>query len=314
MKIEELIKKIETLENEVALLDQTKKNSSLFLIHKLIKRRVILPLLIVFSTIVASIAFAATIPNSFSAGDVISASNFNDNFSYIVSRLWDLSGSDFYYNSGNVGIGTSSPGSILHLSSSDPSVIFDTETVTDTDFWMGIQEDSVGSDDDTFQIGDGTSPGANPFFSIDTSGNVGIGTTSPDGKLSIENTTSGKHTIHGAIYRVTGLTSVANGTVTTTVTNFFTGSGKVGEITIVGYSTVGDSTKITKFTFFDYAAAIKISAGYGGVSWESGGASPGDFTAAVNGNDLDITGDFTTGPSAWSGISILVYKESYDPD
>ncbi len=80
-----------------------------------VNKRVLIPLLVLGVAVLSTLAFGATIPNSFSSGDVILSSHFNDNFSYIVSRLWDLSGSDLYYNSGNVGIGTSTPTEMLDV-------------------------------------------------------------------------------------------------------------------------------------------------------------------------------------------------------
>ena len=73
--------------------------------------------------------------------------------------------------------------------SGDPSIILNSPTATDTDFWLGVQEDGGGDDDDKFMIGDGTTLGTNPFLTIDTSGNVGIGDTSPSSLLEIGNGT-----------------------------------------------------------------------------------------------------------------------------
>ena len=47
------------------------------------------------------------------------------------------------------------------------------------------QEDADAVDDDTFQIGDGLTPGTNPFLTIKTDGNVGIGTTTVNEKLHV---------------------------------------------------------------------------------------------------------------------------------
>jgi hypothetical protein len=65
----------------------------------------------------------------------------------------------------------------LTIQKADPTLVLDTLTATDTDFWLGVTEDAGGDDDDYFQIGDGTTPGLNPFLTIDTAGKVGIGTT-----------------------------------------------------------------------------------------------------------------------------------------
>src|SRR3990167_1971813 len=77
-------------------------------------------------------------------------------------------------NSSDLGIN-----STITETKADPSIILNTTTATDTDFWLGVQEDAGADDDDTFQIGDGTTPGTNPFMTIDTAGNVGIGDQTP---------------------------------------------------------------------------------------------------------------------------------------
>ena len=55
------------------------------------------------------------IPHSFSTGDIISASEINDNFSFLNARTWSLNGSDLYFSSGNVGIGTDTPTTALSV-------------------------------------------------------------------------------------------------------------------------------------------------------------------------------------------------------
>ncbi len=70
----------------------------------------------------------------------------------------------------------------------DPALILDGATASDTDFWVGVTADEGGDDDDKFQIGDGTIPGTNPFVTVDTSGQVGIGQATPSGILHIYGT------------------------------------------------------------------------------------------------------------------------------
>ena len=66
----------------------------------------------------------------------------------------------------------------------DASILF-TDADSDTDFWAGVVEDGGNDDDDIFQIGDGTTTGTNPFLTINTSGNVGIGDTSPNSLFTV---------------------------------------------------------------------------------------------------------------------------------
>ena len=73
----------------------------------------------------------------------------------------------------------------LTIKKADPSLIFDSLLAGDTDFWMGVVDDAGSDDDDKFQIGDGITPGTNPFLTIDTSGNVGIGTPGPAQKIHV---------------------------------------------------------------------------------------------------------------------------------
>ncbi|MBT6954867.1 MAG: hypothetical protein HN991_00755 [Candidatus Jacksonbacteria bacterium] len=113
------------------------------------------------------------------------------------------------------------------ITKADPSIIFDVTTATDTDFWIGVQDDAGGDNDDTFAIGDGTSPGTNTFLSIDTSGNIYGGTsynlgTSDDTNLlgfaadilTINGAIAGATTIDASTDFTVGGTVITNNTVT----------------------------------------------------------------------------------------------------
>ncbi|KJU82524.1 conserved hypothetical protein, secreted [Candidatus Magnetobacterium bavaricum] len=60
-------------------------------------------------------AYAGSVPNVFTSGTVAKSSEVNANFTYLGERSWDKSGSNLYYNGGNVGIGTDNPGAKLHV-------------------------------------------------------------------------------------------------------------------------------------------------------------------------------------------------------
>ncbi len=120
MKDELLLKRMMQLEQEILELKKTNVDSIKISIpnpKKVLGKRLFVPLLILSVLIGASYAIAAiSIPHTFSTGEVISATSHNENFSYIASRLWDLSGSNLFYTSGDVGIGTSSPSEKLEVS------------------------------------------------------------------------------------------------------------------------------------------------------------------------------------------------------
>jgi len=113
-------------------------------------------------------------------------------------------GSDLYFDTntlasallikdgGNVGIGTSSPANKLHISTATGNEYIRTTTVgANSISGLIIQNDArewvirnIGSDGDKFQIRDATANAER--LTIDSSGNVGIGTTAPDYKLQID--------------------------------------------------------------------------------------------------------------------------------
>ena len=94
-------------------------------------------------------------------------------------------------NSGNVGIGTTSPDANLQVvGAGQDQIRFGTSTSVYTDLWMGTGYtviDSIGGSAGGFDFRD---DGTSRMF-IDSSGNVGIGTTDPQRALDVVSTTDG---------------------------------------------------------------------------------------------------------------------------
>ena len=86
-------------------------------LKKVFRIRHFIPVLVLLAIVKGSMMIhaAVTIPHTFTDGTTIYASEVNENFSYIIARLWDKSGSDLVAISGNVGIGTSSPSEKLEV-------------------------------------------------------------------------------------------------------------------------------------------------------------------------------------------------------
>ena len=92
-------------------------------------------------------------------------------------------------SSGNVGIGTSSPNNLLHLSSDTP-IPLKLNRTTNADTYISFKnttdEWTAGLDtSEGFVIANGSFITTNPRLTIDSSGNVGIGTTAPVRHLHI---------------------------------------------------------------------------------------------------------------------------------
>ena len=113
------------------------------------------------------------------------------------SSQWTTNGTAIYYNTGNVGVGTATPLTKLHVvSTTDNPMTIDGAA----GMYIGLYEGGVyrgylgsysgAANDVDFGTGSGNSAGklnftiqANPKMTIDVSGNVGIGTTEPANTL-----------------------------------------------------------------------------------------------------------------------------------
>lgn len=98
------------------------------------------------------------------SGDV-NATGFRVGGTPIKFGQWDKSGTNVHYNGGNVGIGTNSPTSPLHLSVSGGS--------TPADQGLLVNNTTVGSDEDAILAARVNSGSGDPFVSFDVNGVAG---------------------------------------------------------------------------------------------------------------------------------------------
>jgi len=111
MENNELLQKIEKLENEMAEI-KASRGLRAFLRRALSKSSFIVGVVLA-AALTGFLAWAAQ--NTFVDGTVISAAAVNNNFNELYAAKWGVNGSNYYYNSGNVGIGTDSPGAKLEV-------------------------------------------------------------------------------------------------------------------------------------------------------------------------------------------------------
>ncbi|MCP4750007.1 MAG: tail fiber domain-containing protein [Proteobacteria bacterium] len=214
----DIVRQIENMEREIARLKRVVKTddpSHLGKFKRFLKKRWLVPLVVLTGLGAVGLAMAAEIPHTFGTGGVISATRFNENFAYIVDRLWGKSSSDLYYNSGNVGIGTSSPLSPLHVNKGGTQstwtgveqwglIVSDTSS-SGSKARIGIYGGSTGTPELNFGDMDAGDEDAGGFrysnsvdsmtlrtndadrVTVDNAGNVGIGTTDPSADLHLHN-------------------------------------------------------------------------------------------------------------------------------
>lgn len=104
--------------------------------------------------------------------------------------VWSTNGTNVWRPSGNVGVGLSTPATLMHLSSAVPML-----TLTDTDTGADGQISASSGAGSLYLLADANNEAANSVMGfwvdgsekmqIATSGNVGIGTTSPGNRLTV---------------------------------------------------------------------------------------------------------------------------------
>ena len=104
------------------------------------------------------------------------------------SSKWSENAGNIGYTSGNVGIGTTSPNTVLHVTSpvgNGDGTVFIENTLAD--YGMGLKVKGGGNvDDERFALKVQNAAGDDILFAQSKTGNVGIGTTTPERALHLK--------------------------------------------------------------------------------------------------------------------------------
>lgn len=124
-----------------------------------------------------TLSFAAGTADITSVGDVVSGAAFDGTQGTILTfnnaggdATIDYDGTDFSFSKPVSVTGADT----LTLIGTDPGIIFNVGTAGDTDFWSAVNEDAGNDDDDSWQVGKGTTIGTTPFLSLSSIGNLTI--------------------------------------------------------------------------------------------------------------------------------------------
>ena len=165
---------------------------------------------------------------------------------------------------GEVGIGTESPASQLHIGGTNPQIRIGDDGAEDTSLcFMGNAQDfHIALDDttDDLTIGTGTTIGSNQLVVIENGGNVGIGTTTPSSLLQVHNNSSTGTSAIQISARNDGISTLLFGETDSPDPN-----GGAIEYRHVSYATAADRDKMLFRTADSYIMAIDGSNGLVGM-------------------------------------------------
>tara|TARA_Y100001963_G_scaffold38392_1_gene53580 strand:- start:7 stop:1812 length:1806 start_codon:yes stop_codon:yes gene_type:complete len=165
---------------------------------------------------------------------------------------------------GEVGIGTESPASQLHIGGTNPQIRIGDDGAEDTSLcFMGNAQDfHIALDDttDDLTIGTGTTIGSNQLVVIENGGNVGIGTTTPSSLLTVHNNSSTGTSAIQISARNDGISTLLFGETDSPDPN-----GGAIEYRHVSYATAADRDKMLFRTADSYIMAIDGSNGLVGM-------------------------------------------------
>ena len=193
----------------------------------------------------------------------------------------------------NVGIGTTSPNNILHISDAgattlvrvgnngayDAGIYFNTST----DWTIGTDT----SNSNAFTIGNSSSVGASPKIVIQTGGNVGIGTTGPSAKLDARGAIMTGSAVEDGNFSSTTATGMSNAeSGSLQITQGWVGSGTNGDTVVFRYNATSWKSWGLEWNFM---STNGMSSGFiGGYNNNSTGHSK-----VINNNAHGITVSFS---------------------
>ncbi len=193
--------------------------------------------------------------------------------------LWTASSTAIYYNTGNVGIGTTTPGDKLHVAGG--GIILDNNKFLRGKGTDGNAYAIIGYGTDDYAYIYGSQTGGVKFYdawnvqtrmTVLTSGNVGIGTTGPNSKLEVA----------GTIHSTTGGIKFPDGTTQTTSG---TSANKVTQV----MNNVPGPLPLVSSNFTTSGGTLVVFAS--GSGWISGGVieSSVSITGVVSGGGIKVT-------------------------
>ena len=250
-----------------------------------------------------------------SAAFGISASDIT-NWNALESSQWTTTGSDIYYNSGNVGIGTAAPSSKLQIN--DGTVTNGTNTqfaiyggrtnTTNAEYaniFFGERSDGAGAGakisaftgnnnyetDLAFSTSKnvGGSSGLTEAMRINESGNVGIGTTTPAYKLDVAGS-------------INGTSVFVNGVAVASSTDTYWSTAGSGKIYYSG-GNVGVGTATPAYPL-DVTGDVNVTGTFRINGTAMSGT--GTVTSVSAGNGMDFTAVTTSGSVALGTPSTII--------
>lgn len=102
--------------------------------------------------------------------------------SWSTSDIWQLNGTNAYYNGGNVGIGTSSPSHLLHIKTTSGNAEFDIQTASHN-YWALYHDNGTES----LRFWNNDISGEKNTLTLTNAGSIGVGTTAPISRFNVHN-------------------------------------------------------------------------------------------------------------------------------